>query len=306
LEQRRAEEDGVMSTGEAVVAPTPVRSVPAAPRLGFVGLSAVVFVLLSVASWAFILADPNSGFQELFTGEAWREGAAFLKELLGLGSAATPAYLQMDRWAETAGLAYQTFAMSVLAICLAACGVLLTFLPGARNLVYGELALSRSPLWRAAFFLVRGVYVFTRGVPELLWAMLLVFFFNPGLLPGALALAIHNFGILGKLCAEVVEDTDGRPIRALRATGARGFQIAAYGILPQALPQFLTYALYRWEVIIRTTVVVGFVSAGGLGREFRLHMSWFHYTDVALLLMWYLILVVGVDLISAWLRRLAR
>ena len=77
-------------------------------------------------------------------------------------------------------------------------------------------------------------------------------------------------------------------------------------MLPQALPQLLTYLLYRWEVIIRTTVVVGFVAAGGLGREFRLQMSYLHYDDVALLLICYLALVVGVDLVSAGLRRLAR
>jgi phosphonate transport system permease protein len=79
-----------------------------------------------------------------------------------------------------------------------------------------------------------------------------------------------------------------------------------YGVLPQTLPQLLTYVLYRWEVIIRTTVVVGFVAAGGLGREFRLRMSWFHYDDVALLLLCYLALVIAVDLISAYLRRLSR
>ena len=79
-----------------------------------------------------------------------------------------------------------------------------------------------------------------------------------------------------------------------------------YGILPQSLPQFLTYLLYRWEVVIRTTVVIGFVSVGGLGREFRLSMSFFHYTEVALIVLWYLILVISVDLVSAWLRRVAR
>ena len=63
----------------------------------------------------------------------------------------------------------------------------------------------------------------------------------------------------------------------------------AYGIIPQAMPQFLTYLLYRWEVLIRTTVVVGFVSAGGLGREFRLSLSFFQYTDVALMILWYLV-----------------
>ncbi len=80
----------------------------------------------------------------------------------------------------------------------------------------------------------------------------------------------------------------------------------AYGILPQAMPQFLTYLLYRWEVVIRTTVVVGFVSAGGLGREFRLSLSFFQYTDVALMILWYLVLVMAVDLLSAFLRRMVR
>jgi phosphonate transport system permease protein len=72
------------------------------------------------------------------------------------------------------------------------------------------------------------------------------------------------------------------------------------------LPQLITYTLYRWEVVIGTTIVVGFVSAGGLGRDFRLSMSFFHYTDVALLLMWYVLLVIGVDLLSAWLRSRVR
>ena len=79
-----------------------------------------------------------------------------------------------------------------------------------------------------------------------------------------------------------------------------------YGVIPQALPHFVTYLLYRWEVVIRTTVVVGFVSAGGLGRELRLSLSFFHYTDVSQIIIWYLILVITVDLLAAWLRRLAR
>ena len=156
------------------------------------------------------------------------------------------------------------------------------------------------------YFVVRAVFAFTRGVPELLWALLIVFVLSPGILPGAIALAVHNYGILGKLSAEVVENLDPRPARALRRSGAGNLQMLMYGVMPQALPQFLTYLLYRWEVVIRTTIVVGFVSAGGLGREFRLAMSFFQYDEVTLLLACYLILVLGVDLVSAWLRRLAR
>ena len=133
--------------------------------------------------------------------------------------------------------------------------------------------------------------------------MVIVFFLSPGILPGAVALAVHNYGVVGRLSAEVVENLEPGPARALRAAGASNFQMLLYSIFPQALPHFLTYLLYRWEVIIRTTVVVGFVSAGGLGREFRLSLSFFHYTDLALLIMWYLVLVIAVDLLSAWLRR---
>jgi len=102
-----------------------------------------------------------------------------------------------------------------------------------------------------------------------------------------------------------VEGLNPRSIQALRTTGASRFQMMLYGVLPQTLPRFITYMFYRWEVIIRTTIVVGFVAAGGLGMEFRLSMSYFHYTNVTLILVWYLILVVSVDLIAASLRRLA-
>ena len=227
---------------------------------------------------------------------------------MGSGSEVDAAFLDPGSWADAGKLALKTLAMSVLAISFAGAGVLLTFLPAARNVAMGELA-PTGP-WavtaRVLYFGVRMVFMFTRGVPELVWAMIIVFFLSPGILPGALALGVHNYGILGKLSAEVVEDLDIRPARALRASGAGGFQMLAYGILPQVLPRFITYLLYRWEVVIRTTIVVGFVSAAGLGREFRLSMSFFHYTDVLLLLIWYVILVIGVDLLCAWLRRRVR
>jgi len=104
----------------------------------------------------------------------------------------------------------------------------------------------------------------------------------------------------------VVEDLDPRPARGLRTAGASNLQMLLYGVLPQVLPQFLTYMLYRWEVVIRTTIVIGFVTAGGLGNEFRLGMSFSLYDKVMLLLMFYLLLVLGVDLIAAWLMRLVR
>jgi len=275
-------------------------------RISFATGSLLAFVVLAIASWGFILTVDKGDFLSLFSVETWDRATDFLGRLAGAGSASEPAFLQWEEWARTGRLAYETLAMSILAIGFAGIGVLLTFLPAARNVAHGELAPSRSPVWRSLFFVVRGAYMFLRGIPELIWAMIIIFVLSPGILPGALALGLHNLGILGKLSAEVVEDADMRPARALRAAGAGTFQMLVYGIMPQVLPKFFTYLLYRWEVVIRTTIVVGFVGAGGLGREFRLAMSWFHYTDVALLLMWYLLLVVAVDLLCAYLRRIVR
>ncbi|MBO8168925.1 MAG: ABC transporter permease subunit [Thermoanaerobacteraceae bacterium] len=117
---------------------------------------------------------------------------------------------------------------------------------------------------------------------------------------------LHNFGILDKLCTEVVKDLDRKPLVALHSSGASTTQMLLYGILPQATPKFLTYRLYRWEVIIRTTIMVGFVGAGGPGQQFRLSMSWFHFTEITLLLVFYALLIFFVDLVSALLRRIVQ
>lgn len=275
-------------------------------RFSFTRLSLYGMTLLFVLSWGYVLLGGDSGFADLTSGKTWSNAGGFVKELAGFGSGVTPAYLQMDQWVEKAKLAYQTLAMSVLAMIFAVAGVALTFLPAARNMGTGELGGTPSRSWTLLYYLVRAALIFTRAIPELVWALIIIFFLSPGILPGALALGVHNYGVLGKLSAEAVENLDTRPTRALRAAGSSNLQMLFYGIIPQALPQFLTYMLYRWEVVIRTTVVVGFVSAGGLGREFRLSLSFFHYSEVALIIFWYLLLVIGVDLASAWLRRLAR
>jgi phosphonate transport system permease protein len=275
-------------------------------RLTFARASLYGFVVLAVVSWLYILVGVDSGLEDLFSRRAWGNAVNFVRQLLGLDAGERPAFLELRRWAETGKLAYKTLLMSVLAISFAGVGVLLTFLPAARNVSNGDLGGRPAPGLGLLYHLLRLVFAFTRAVPELVWAMVIVFFLSPGVLPGAVALGLHNYGIVGKLSAEVVENMDPGPARALRSAGAGNLQMLAYGIIPQAIPQFLTYLLYRWEVVIRTTVVVGFVSAGGLGREFRLSLSFFHYTDVALIIVWYLILVLAVDLLSTVLRRMVR
>ena len=274
--------------------------------MSFARVSLIGALILAVLAWGYILLGRDSGLADLSSSRAWSNAWGLVQEMAGANSPVEPAFASFHQWIETGKLAYQTLAMSVLAIGMAGVAVLFTFLPGARNVGNGDLGGRSSPGWGLVYYLLRVIFAVTRAVPELVWALLLVFFLSPGILPGAVALAIHNYGVLGKLSSEVVENLEPAPARALRTAGAGNVQMLLYGVMPQALPHFVTYLLYRWEVVIRTTVVVGFVSAGGLGRELRLSLSYFHYTDVAQIIIWYLVLVLSVDLIAAWLRSLAR
>ena len=264
-------------------------------------LSALLIALLVLGSWWFVLDEELRRTASLAPGETLANARVFLERLLGAGEE-LPAWRDPQRWREALALAVQTLAMSVLAIGIAAGGMLLTVMAAARPLIDGE----RRPAAAVLSVVVRAGYILARAVPELIWALLIVFVFSPGLLAGALALGLHNLGVVGRLCTETVEALDRRPIQAVRAAGASKAETLLYAVLPAAMPAFLTYVLYRWEVIIRTTVVVGFVAAGGLGREFRLRMSFFHYSDVLLLLLVYVLLVFAVDAASGVLRRLAR
>lgn len=268
--------------------------------------SAYAAALLVVASWAFILLDGNSGFGDLFRERTWQNAGQFVASLAGAGSDGSSPFAQAARWRDTGQLALNTLAMSVLAMGIAGAGALVLLMPGARNVSDGTLGGAPSRPGAATYAATRVFYTLTRAIPELVWAMLIVFFLSPGIIPGALALGIHNLGIVGRLTSEVVENLDPAPARALRAAGASSPKVLLYGVFPQAMPLFVTFLMYRWEVVIRTTVVVGFLNAGGLGREFRLRMSWFHYDDVGLLLVWYLLLVIAVDILSAQLRRRVR
>jgi phosphonate transport system permease protein len=217
-----------------------------------------------------------------------------------------PAFLDASSWASAMKLTLETLEMSIMAIGFAVIAAFITVIPAARNIANGNLTLSKKWYNWILFGIVRILYIFSRSVPELVWAMMIIFIFKPGLLPGAIALALHNFGILGKLWAEVIEDMDPRPIRNLASAGATKGQTLFYGILPTVMPRFLTYILYRWEVIMRTTIVVGFVGAGGLGMQFKLSMSYFQYTDITLLLLCYMILVILADFASESTRKAAK
>ncbi|MFW6070562.1 MAG: PhnE/PtxC family ABC transporter permease [bacterium] len=223
---------------------------------------------------------------------------------------AWPPRLAPDFLRQSLALSGKTLAMSILAATLAALGGMALSFPAAHNFLLPGGLLSRgrrSPaadLWRYLLWGgARLLLLFMRAIPAPIWALVLLFVFFPGILPGALALAIYNMGILGRLMAEVVENQPPQPLQALQATGASGGQLFLYGSLPLALPRFLAYGLYRWEIAIRATVIVGLVGAGGLGRELTQQLSRFDYRSVVVTLAFYMVLTFMVDLVSAGARR---
>ncbi len=265
-------------------------------------LSVLFALILIAASWFYITIGEKANLGELVSEKNLEYAGKFFGGLLGINQD-NPAFLNGESWVLALKLTIETLEMSIMAIGFATIVAFITVIPGARNIADGSLTLQKKWYSRILYSVIRLLYIFSRSVPELVWAMMIIFIFKPGILPGALALALHNFGILGKLWAEVIEDMDPRPIRNLATAGASKVEILFYGILPIVLPRFLTYILYRWEVIMRTTIVVGFVGAGGLGMEFKLAMSYFDYTQITLLLLCYMILVIIADFASETTRK---
>jgi phosphonate transport system permease protein len=268
-------------------------------------LSGIFVSLLMIGSWYHVTLVQGASFFQLFSTENLQYTKKFLSSLFGINEE-QPAFLILENWKTALLLTWETLLMSIMAIGIATIVALLTVIPSARNFANGTLTAS-SGFWQwLTYGIIRISYIFSRAVPELIWAMMIVFLLQPGLLPGALALALHNFGIIGKLCAEVIEEMDEKPVRNLAVAGAGKAQMLLYGVLPTVMPKFLSFIFYRWEVIMRTTIVVGFIGAGGLGQEFKLSMSFFHYSEITLLLFCYLILVFMADFFSEWFRKAAK
>jgi phosphonate transport system permease protein len=279
----------------AATRPARVRHAPLANRV----LPATI-ALIPLAFW-YIHAD----FAKLFAPRT-------MHLLIGVARDAFPPRVDGGLLGSLFHLAAQTLSMSILAIALAGAGGLVLAFPAAANfLLPGGIfdhggsrvhAIQGTTIW----LLCRGALLVLRALSEAIWALIALFFLFPGILPGALGLGLYTLGILGRLMAEVTENLDPRPLRALRAQGASPAQVFLYGVLPAALPRCLAYTLYRWEVCIRATVMVGFVGAGGLGRLITEQMNSFDYRGVATSLLALLILTFGVDAVSARIRHALR
>lgn len=250
----------------------------------------------------------------------WSLGGAGIDPLAllsseGLGQMATyarklfPPDLSAVTLHEAGAGALETFAISLVGTCLAvAIAMPLAFL-ATRTVLFSGILYAREDLgWRRYSRI--GLYLgakmllnVLRTIPEIVWALIFVFAVGLGPFPGTLALGCHTGGVLGKLFGEVLEDVDPHPLETLQAGGAGRAAILFYGVLPQAWPQFLAYALYRWEVNIRAAAVLGFVGAGGLGQRIHIAISLFLEHQLLTLILAIYLMVTLVDALSGFLRR---
>jgi phosphonate transport system permease protein len=142
-----------------------------------------------------------------------------------------------------------------------------------------------------------------RAINEMVFAMLFIVAVGLGPFAGVLALAVHTTGILAKLFSEAVEAIDPRPVEGIRATGAHRLVEVVYGVIPQVLPLWLSFILYRFESNVRSASVVGMVGAGGIGVVLYEVIRSFQYAQTCAVLLILVITVTLIDLASAWMRR---
>ncbi|MCY4172795.1 MAG: phosphonate ABC transporter, permease protein PhnE [Cyanobacteria bacterium MAG CAR3_bin_5] len=224
----------------------------------------------------------------LFDLERLWHGAQGLGELLG---ELFP--LQAQRWPHWLLPLWETLCMSIASTALAVAAALpMAFLANRRTAPHVLIR-----------HLARGALNLLRALPDLLLALLLVAAVGFGQLPGALALAIHSVGMVGKFMAETMEQANPDPAEALFSTGADRLQVFVHVLLPQCLPSLLDLVFYRWEFNMRSAIVLGAVGAGGIGTELISALRLLDYGQVTALLLVVFLAVALVDQLSSRCRQ---
>lgn len=190
------------------------------------------------------------------------------------------------------GLLFDTIVIAFLGTLMGTVGALFLCFAGSRNLVAN----------RWLYFVTRRITEIARAVPELVYAMIFVFAFGLGPLPGVIAIMVHSIGALGKLFSEVNENIDMGPVEGVRAAGGNWFQVVRLAVLPQVLPNYLSYALLRFEINVRSAAVIGFVGAGGIGQELMFVIRQFVYTDISAIVLMIIVTVSLIDMSCEKLR----
>ncbi|GAE26316.1 phosphonate ABC transporter permease protein PhnE1 [Halalkalibacter wakoensis JCM 9140] len=142
-----------------------------------------------------------------------------------------------------------------------------------------------------------------RAFPELVLALMFVAAVGPRPFAGVLAIAIGSIGMLGKLYSEVIESIDMHVIESLQANGANKMQVLFYGVIPQIIPEFLSYAIYRFEIDVRASTILGIIGAGGIGTLITISISNRKWDEVGMILLVIIVVVTIIDYLSAAIRK---
>jgi phosphonate ABC transporter permease subunit PhnE len=159
-----------------------------------------------------------------------------------------------------------------------------------------------NPVGRAVYYLVRTVLNILRSIEPLIMAIVFAVWVGIGPFAGVLALAAHSVAALGKLYSEQIESIELGPIEAIQATGATRLQTIVYAVLPQIVPSFLAFTIYRWDINVRMSVIIGMVGGGGIGQPLYQYMNLLRWRSAGMVL-WLVVAVVWLmDIASAKLR----
>lgn len=192
-------------------------------------------------------------------------------------------YYGLGKWLQLLG---DTLLIAAMATLFGAVGGLALCFPASRNLA--------GSYW--TYFLFRRLAEIARAVPDVVYALIFVVAFGVGPFAGFLALTTHTVGALGKLFAEANENIDERQLESVRACGGNWLEVIRFAALPQVLPNFTTYALWRLELNIRSAAIVGFVGAGGIGQELYHAISFNYYEDVSAIVLMIVCTIMLIDL----------
>ena len=246
-------------------------------------VTAGLVVLVIASFWSL---DLQLG--RLFSIDSAKRMGCFFAELLSPN-------IDSKFLAKLAVASIETLAMSALGTLLAAVLGLILAVPASKS------HRDDPARWR---WITRLVLNALRSIPELVWAALILISAGLGPFAGTLALALHTTGVLGRLFSESIENAPQGAATALRTQGVTESRIFLYATLPTALPQLLSYTLYRWENNIRAATVLGVVGGGGLGQMLAFHMGLFQMQETSSILIAMIVLVVLVDSLSYLSRRL--
>ena len=198
---------------------------------------------------------------------------------------------------------WRTVAMATAGITLALVVAVPLSLVSTRVLSLSALSgrMARGPFWARQG--VRWLLILLRSIPELVWALVFVRVVGLGPTAGVLAIALTYGGMLGKVYGDILESGETHATETLMRNGAGRLQAFFYALLPASAAELTSYTVYRWECAIRSSVVLGFVGAGGLGQQMDNSMKMFNGGEVATMLLIFMALVALADRLSSWLRR---